>query len=237
MALTIATGFVVDDAIVVVENITRHLERGCRPSKQPSRRQRDRVHRRLHQPVARRGVHSDPADGRDRRPPVPRVRGDADGGDHGVDGGLADDYADDVRAASPARQLGTHGRLYALSERGFACDTRALRARARAGAAPPARHAGPHCSRRWRPTFTSNAHSEGILPAAGHGEPGRLHQADQDIVSGHATARRASSSTSSCATRRSTRSRLHAEAAAPRTPARMFITLKPLAERRCTPTR
>ncbi len=31
MALTIATGFVVDDAIVVVENITRHLESGLRP--------------------------------------------------------------------------------------------------------------------------------------------------------------------------------------------------------------
>jgi multidrug efflux pump len=31
MALTIATGFVVDDAIVVIENITRHLERGATP--------------------------------------------------------------------------------------------------------------------------------------------------------------------------------------------------------------
>ena len=31
MALTIATGFVVDDAIVVIENITRHLERGMQP--------------------------------------------------------------------------------------------------------------------------------------------------------------------------------------------------------------
>jgi multidrug efflux pump len=31
MALTIATGFVVDDAIVVIENITRHLEKGERP--------------------------------------------------------------------------------------------------------------------------------------------------------------------------------------------------------------
>jgi multidrug efflux pump len=31
MALTIATGFVVDDAIVVVENITRHLEQGMQP--------------------------------------------------------------------------------------------------------------------------------------------------------------------------------------------------------------
>jgi multidrug efflux pump len=31
MALTISTGFVVDDAIVVIENITRHLERGRQP--------------------------------------------------------------------------------------------------------------------------------------------------------------------------------------------------------------
>ncbi len=31
MALTIATGFVVDDAIVVIENITRHLEQGLTP--------------------------------------------------------------------------------------------------------------------------------------------------------------------------------------------------------------
>ncbi|MDB5172380.1 MAG: acriflavin resistance protein [Phycisphaerales bacterium] len=31
MALTIATGFVVDDAIVVIENITRHLEAGMSP--------------------------------------------------------------------------------------------------------------------------------------------------------------------------------------------------------------
>jgi multidrug efflux pump len=31
MALTIATGFVVDDAIVVIENITRHVESGMKP--------------------------------------------------------------------------------------------------------------------------------------------------------------------------------------------------------------
>ena len=31
MALTVATGFVVDDAIVVLENITRHVEAGMRP--------------------------------------------------------------------------------------------------------------------------------------------------------------------------------------------------------------
>ncbi len=31
MALTIASGFVVDDAIVMIENIARHLEMGERP--------------------------------------------------------------------------------------------------------------------------------------------------------------------------------------------------------------
>ena len=31
MALTIATGFVVDDAIVVIENIARHTEKGMTP--------------------------------------------------------------------------------------------------------------------------------------------------------------------------------------------------------------
>ncbi len=31
MALTIATGFVVDDAIVVTENISRYIERGLPP--------------------------------------------------------------------------------------------------------------------------------------------------------------------------------------------------------------
>ncbi|SQK75489.1 Multidrug transporter MdtC [Tatumella ptyseos] len=31
MALTIATGFVVDDAIVVIENISRHIENGLSP--------------------------------------------------------------------------------------------------------------------------------------------------------------------------------------------------------------
>ncbi len=30
MALTIATGFVVDDAIVVLENVSRHIEEGVR---------------------------------------------------------------------------------------------------------------------------------------------------------------------------------------------------------------
>ena len=40
MALTIATGFVVDDAIVVIENITRHIEGGMKPMRRRSRARR-----------------------------------------------------------------------------------------------------------------------------------------------------------------------------------------------------
>ncbi len=40
MALTVATGFVVDDAIVVMENITRHLEAGMEPFAAAMRAQR-----------------------------------------------------------------------------------------------------------------------------------------------------------------------------------------------------
>ncbi len=41
MALTIATGFVVDDAIVMIENIARYIEEGenrCRPRSRARRR-------------------------------------------------------------------------------------------------------------------------------------------------------------------------------------------------------
>ncbi len=45
MALTISTGFVVDDAIVVTENITRHIEQGKRPLEAgPRGRQADRFY-------------------------------------------------------------------------------------------------------------------------------------------------------------------------------------------------
>ena len=79
MALTIATGFVVDDAIVVLENITRYLEAGHVARSRPrcTGAARDRLHRALDQRLAGRGVHPDPADGRHRRPALPRVRGDA----------------------------------------------------------------------------------------------------------------------------------------------------------------
>ena len=43
MALTISTGFVVDDAIVVIENITRHLEQGMPPLRGGAARARKEI--------------------------------------------------------------------------------------------------------------------------------------------------------------------------------------------------
>ena len=117
MALTIATGFVVDDAIVVLENVTRHVEAGM-----------DRFEAALlgakevgftvlsisH--LADRGLHPHPADGRDRRAAVPRVRHHPVGGDPRLAADLADHHADDVRLPGAARpgttsNAGTAGAL------------------------------------------------------------------------------------------------------------------------------
>ena len=103
MALTVATGFVVDDAIVVLENISRHIEDGMpRASGSTPRRARGRLHGHVDQLLADRGVPADPADGRHRRAAVPRVRRDLVARDPGVVGDLADHHADDVCAAAEA---------------------------------------------------------------------------------------------------------------------------------------
>ncbi len=74
MALTIAVGFVVDDAIVMLENIYRHIEAGMTPLRGDAQgRRRDRLHHHVDQHLAGRGVHSTAADGRHHRPAVPRI--------------------------------------------------------------------------------------------------------------------------------------------------------------------
>ena len=59
MALTVATGFVVDDAIVVLENVTRYIEDGhVAAGGGAEGRQRGRLHRALDERLADRGLHS-----------------------------------------------------------------------------------------------------------------------------------------------------------------------------------
>ena len=99
MGLTIAVGFVVDDAIVMLENIFRHIEEGMKPMERGAAgRRRDRLHHRLDQFLADRGVHSAAADGRHRRTPVPRIRDLRVDHHRDLGDGVADPDADDVLA-------------------------------------------------------------------------------------------------------------------------------------------
>ena len=60
MALTLCVGFVVDDAIVMLENIVRHMEYGEAPMAAALERlQGNRLHHHFHDAVAVGGVHSD----------------------------------------------------------------------------------------------------------------------------------------------------------------------------------
>ena len=98
MALTISTGFVVDDAIVVMENISRHIENGMAPYAAALLGPADRLHRLLHQRLADRRIHPHFADGRHRRTPLPRIRDYALHRHRALDGSLADHDAHHVRA-------------------------------------------------------------------------------------------------------------------------------------------
>ena len=107
MALTIAVGFVVDDAIVMLENIDRHHRGGAQPDGGGDQgRRRDRLHDRLDQPLADRCLHTAVPDGRHRRPAVPRIRHHRVGDHPRFDAGLADPDADDVLALSAQRARG-----------------------------------------------------------------------------------------------------------------------------------
>ena len=98
MALTLSVGFVVDDAIVMLENIVRHMEMGKPRHAGGARRvEGDRLHDRVDDAVAGRGLHPDPVHGRHRRPADARVRGDDRRGDPGLRPRVADADADAVQ--------------------------------------------------------------------------------------------------------------------------------------------
>ena len=100
MALTISTGFVVDDAIVMIENIARYIEEGEAPLQAALKRRRaDRLHHHLADHFADRGADPAAVHGRHRGPAVPRIRRHPGGHHSGFGGGFADADAHDVLAS------------------------------------------------------------------------------------------------------------------------------------------
>ena len=137
MALIVATGFVVDDAIVVLENATRHIEAGMSPMAAALASAREvELHRAVDERVADRGVHPDPVHGRHRRARLPRVRGHALGRDPGLARGFAHADADDVRAAARAAAGGRPRPAVSGGRAGVRRDPARLRAQSGVGAPP-----------------------------------------------------------------------------------------------------
>jgi multidrug efflux pump len=88
MALTISTGFVVDDAIVMIENISRYIEAGGAAAQGGAQGSEQIGFTILSLTVSLiRGADPAALHGRRRRPPVPRVRGHALRDDPRVGGG------------------------------------------------------------------------------------------------------------------------------------------------------
>ena len=107
MALTISTGFVVDDAIVMIENIARYVEAGDSPMQRRAERFRaDRLHHYLADGFADRSADPAAVHGRRRRAAVPRIRHHALRHHRDFRRRVADPGADDVRAhAAPPAEL------------------------------------------------------------------------------------------------------------------------------------
>ena len=99
LALTLSVGFVVDDAIVMLENIVRHIEGGMRPFEAAVKGSRE-IGFTIVSITFRAdcGVHPGAADGGHGRARVPRVRRDHHGRDSAVWIRVPDPHADVVRA-------------------------------------------------------------------------------------------------------------------------------------------
>ncbi len=192
MALTIATGFVVDDAIVVVENISRHLESGMSPAEAARHGASEIGFTVVSISLSLVAVFI----------PILLMGG--------IVGRLFREVAVTLTAAimvSMVVSLTTTPMMCArlLPFRKIAIarpDPRTERARLRVGARalrtgasrrspPSARDAAPDARDYGGDCLSLPADSERILPAAGYGEPGRVHSGRSiDIVPGHAAAGR-----------------------------------------------
>ena len=121
MALTLSVGFVVDDAIVMLENIVRHMEMGESRMEAALAASREIGFTILSMTLlAGGGLHSGAVHGRDRGPAAARVFGHHRGGDSDFRLRLAEPHA---HAGQPLSEIASTRRatawLYRALEGGF----------------------------------------------------------------------------------------------------------------------
>jgi multidrug efflux pump subunit AcrB len=181
MAMTIAVGFVVDDAIVVVENIYRHIEDGVRPFQAALDGAREIGFTVVSISVSLvAGVHSAAADGRIVGRLFREFAADGDGGYRGLGAGLADAHADARLTLPRARERASRPHLSrdrVPVRRAGAC----LRARARSCAAPSLRHLDDLLCHDRAHRRAVRRDPEGLLSDPGHRADQRHHGAAQDV--------------------------------------------------------
>ena len=189
MALTISTGFVVDDAIVVIENITRYLEEGMKPYEAAMKGSKEIGFTVLSMSTSLIAVFI----------PILLMGG--------IVGKLFREFAVTLSVAiavsllvslttTPmlcakflkSRDESRHGRLYRISEDGFQWLHHEYNSASALGAAPSM----ADCSA-WRIGMRVPQHlslhdrAQGVFPAAGHGPAGRPdHGCAGHQLSGHA---------------------------------------------------
>ncbi len=187
MALTISTGFVVDDAIVMIENISRYIEAGDPPMEAALKGAEQIGFTILSLTVSLIAVliplliH-----GRRGRAPVPRVRRDARRHDHPFGGGLPYAHAHDERANLAAQAERAAGALLQGFGACFRADDRVLWPDAEVRPSLPDDYAAGRAGHAAAYGFPLHHHPKGIFPGAGHGRhPGHLAGAADDRLTSH----------------------------------------------------
>ena len=170
MALTISTGFVVDDAIVMIENIERFLEEGESPL-QAALKGAGQIGFTIVSltvsliavliPLA---VH-----GRHRGTPVPRICRDPGGHHSGVGRGFPDADADDVRQAAEAPRPQTSEPLLQVHGKFLQPGHRVLRPHPEICVAAPDHHPAGHGRHSGPDSVSVRSRAQGLFPGAGHG--------------------------------------------------------------------
>jgi len=169
MGLTISVGFIVDDAIVMIENIVRYIEQDAALRSRAQRCGTDRLYDHFDHLFADCGVHPAVLHGRHHRPAVPRVRGHGVGRGSGLGGRLVDPDAGVVLAVpkgarpAPSRPFQPGGRTL------FRLDDRSLRPGAQFRLPPSIRGADVDLPADVGDRVPLCGNSQGLLPAAGHG--------------------------------------------------------------------